>query len=91
MSASTKGSETRVRAYFLRVSIFVLGPPSSTPHSGHFRHKTAEIWDPHPEYELVAFGKKFHLNLVHNDDVPKNIHVRVAVKKTRRISTINRG
>ncbi|KRT81997.1 hypothetical protein AMK59_4945, partial [Oryctes borbonicus] len=44
-------------------------------HSGNFRHKTALIWDPHPEYEIVAFGKKLHLNLELNDDVPKNIHI----------------
>lgn len=47
----------------------------TTHHSGHFRHKTAEIWDPHPEYEIVAFGKKLHLILELNDDIPKNIHV----------------
>ncbi|KAK9754190.1 ADAM-TS Spacer 1 [Popillia japonica] len=47
----------------------------TTHHSGHFRHKTAEIWDPHPEYEIVAFGKKLHLILELNDDIPKNIHI----------------
>ncbi|KAF7271026.1 hypothetical protein GWI33_016056 [Rhynchophorus ferrugineus] len=32
-------------------------------HSGHFRHKTAEIWDPYPKYEIDAFGKKLILEL----------------------------
>lgn len=35
-------------------------------HSGHFRHKTANIWDPHPMYEFEAFQKKFHLVLEHD-------------------------
>ncbi|XP_050542210.1 A disintegrin and metalloproteinase with thrombospondin motifs 20-like isoform X1 [Daktulosphaira vitifoliae] len=35
-------------------------------HSGQFRNKTAFIWDPHPEYEFKAFGKTFHLILVHD-------------------------
>ncbi|XP_063700230.1 A disintegrin and metalloproteinase with thrombospondin motifs 15 [Culicoides brevitarsis] len=35
--------------------------------TGHFRHKTTEIWDPHPQYELEAFGNKLHLNLYHDD------------------------
>ncbi|XP_046609798.1 A disintegrin and metalloproteinase with thrombospondin motifs 20-like isoform X2 [Neodiprion virginianus] len=32
-------------------------------HTGHFRHSTAEVWDPHPQYEFKAFGKDFHLLL----------------------------
>ncbi|KAK6639902.1 hypothetical protein RUM43_008178 [Polyplax serrata] len=35
-------------------------------HSGHFRHKTANIWDPHPMYEFTAFQKKFNLVLEHD-------------------------
>lgn len=37
-------------------------------HSGHFRHKTANIWDPHPMYEFTAFQKKFHLVLEHDSN-----------------------
>lgn len=37
-------------------------------HSGHFRHNTAEIWDPHPQYEIRAFGNNLRLVLEHNDD-----------------------
>lgn len=32
-------------------------------HSGHYRHKLAVIWDPHPQYEFSAFGHPFHLVL----------------------------
>ncbi|XP_011638935.1 A disintegrin and metalloproteinase with thrombospondin motifs 20 isoform X3 [Pogonomyrmex barbatus] len=35
-------------------------------HSGHFRHATAEVWDPHPQYEFTAFGKRFRLRLAHD-------------------------
>ncbi|EEB15926.1 conserved hypothetical protein [Pediculus humanus corporis] len=47
------------------------GESSSEPlqlrhHSGHFRHKTANIWDPHPMYEFTAFKKKFNLILQHD-------------------------
>lgn len=35
-------------------------------HSGHYRHKTASVWDPHPQYEFTAFGHLFHLILVHD-------------------------
>ncbi|KAG8321298.1 A disintegrin and metalloproteinase with thrombospondin motifs 9 [Homalodisca vitripennis] len=35
-------------------------------HSGHFRHKMAAIWDPHPQYEFSAFGQVFHLQLAHD-------------------------
>lgn len=31
-------------------------------HTGHFRHSSAEVWDPHPQYEFTAFGK--HLRLI---------------------------
>lgn len=33
-------------------------------HSGQYRHKTAFIWDPHPQYKFTAFGHLFHLVLV---------------------------
>ncbi|XP_015608491.1 A disintegrin and metalloproteinase with thrombospondin motifs 20 isoform X2 [Cephus cinctus] len=32
-------------------------------HSGHFRHAAAKVWDPHPQYEFFAFGRKFRLLL----------------------------
>uniref|UniRef100_A0A0K8T167 Peptidase M12B domain-containing protein n=1 Tax=Lygus hesperus TaxID=30085 RepID=A0A0K8T167_LYGHE len=32
-------------------------------HSGHFRERLAQIWDPHPEYEFTGFGRSFHLQL----------------------------
>ncbi|XP_011349537.1 A disintegrin and metalloproteinase with thrombospondin motifs 9 isoform X3 [Ooceraea biroi] len=35
-------------------------------HSGHFRHASAEVWDPHPQYEFTAFGKRFRLRLAHD-------------------------
>lgn len=35
-------------------------------HSGQYRHKTASVWDPHPQYEFTAFGQLFHLMLVHD-------------------------
>jgi len=35
-------------------------------HSGHFRHATAEVWDPHPQYEFTAFGRRFRLRLAHD-------------------------
>jgi len=33
-------------------------------HSGQYRHKTAFIWDPHPQYKFTAFGHLFHLVLI---------------------------
>ncbi|XP_067203568.1 A disintegrin and metalloproteinase with thrombospondin motifs 9 isoform X2 [Linepithema humile] len=35
-------------------------------HSGHFRHTSAEVWDPHPQYEFTAFGRRFRLRLAHD-------------------------
>ncbi|XP_011497655.1 PREDICTED: A disintegrin and metalloproteinase with thrombospondin motifs 9-like [Ceratosolen solmsi marchali] len=32
-------------------------------HSGHFRHSQNKVWDPHPQYEFTAFGRRFHVNL----------------------------
>nr|CAD7404303.1 unnamed protein product [Timema cristinae] len=37
--------------------------PPLRHHSGHFRHKMAELWDPHPQYEFTAFGRQLHLLL----------------------------
>lgn len=46
-------------------------------HSGHFRHATAEVWDPHPQYEFTAFGRRFRLRLAHDTSfVSPNIMVR---------------
>ncbi|XP_012144163.2 A disintegrin and metalloproteinase with thrombospondin motifs 9 isoform X1 [Megachile rotundata] len=45
-------------------------------HSGHFRHATAEIWDPHPQYEFTAFGRRFRLRLAHDSSfVSPNIRI----------------
>ncbi|XP_025423198.1 A disintegrin and metalloproteinase with thrombospondin motifs 9-like isoform X2 [Sipha flava] len=35
-------------------------------HSGQYRHNTAFIWDPHPQYKFTAFGHLFHLVLSHD-------------------------
>lgn len=35
-------------------------------HSGHFRHTAAEVWDPHPQYEIQAFGQVLVLELSFN-------------------------
>uniref|UniRef100_A0A6B2E840 Putativedisintegrin and metalloproteinase with thrombospondin motifs 9 n=1 Tax=Phlebotomus kandelakii TaxID=1109342 RepID=A0A6B2E840_9DIPT len=41
--------------------------------TGHFRNKSSRIWDPHPQYEIDAFGLHMHLilyqagNFIHND------------------------
>ncbi|XP_066144477.1 A disintegrin and metalloproteinase with thrombospondin motifs 9 isoform X2 [Euwallacea fornicatus] len=45
-------------------------------HSGHFRHKSAEIWDPHPKYEIDAFKQKLFLELESNDKfVAPSLHI----------------
>ncbi|XP_015110053.1 A disintegrin and metalloproteinase with thrombospondin motifs gon-1 isoform X1 [Diachasma alloeum] len=36
-------------------------------HTGHFRHSSAEVWDPHPQYEFTAFGRLFRLRLTHDN------------------------
>ncbi|XP_029727453.2 A disintegrin and metalloproteinase with thrombospondin motifs 9 isoform X3 [Aedes albopictus] len=36
--------------------------------TGLFRNRSSPIWDPHPEYEINAFGMKMHIKLWHNDD-----------------------
>lgn len=50
------------------ICIFCTGEPQPLlrHHSGHFRHKMAVIWDPHPQYEFTAFGRVFHLMLAHD-------------------------
>ncbi|XP_018561715.1 A disintegrin and metalloproteinase with thrombospondin motifs 9 isoform X2 [Anoplophora glabripennis] len=45
-------------------------------HSGHFRHRTAEVWDPHPQYEIDAFDRKLLLELEHNSKfVAPGLHI----------------
>lgn len=53
------------------------GKPTLRHRNSHFRHKTAEIWDQHPSYEIKAFGKKMVLELENNKKfVPPDLHVR---------------
>ncbi|KAJ3651431.1 hypothetical protein Zmor_017475 [Zophobas morio] len=53
--------------------------PPLRHHSGHFRHKEAEVWDPHPRYEIEAFGRKLFLELEHNDQaLAEDLHVSFA-------------
>uniref|UniRef100_A0A182SGI3 Uncharacterized protein n=1 Tax=Anopheles maculatus TaxID=74869 RepID=A0A182SGI3_9DIPT len=43
------------------------GRRSSQIHAtGAFRSRSSKIWDPHPEYELNAFGIRMHLKLSHD-------------------------
>lgn len=50
--------------------------PPIRHHSGHFRHMAAEVWDPYPRYELVAFGRRMRLELGHRRGfVPPELHV----------------
>ncbi|XP_063930505.1 A disintegrin and metalloproteinase with thrombospondin motifs 9-like isoform X2 [Zophobas morio] len=50
--------------------------PPLRHHSGHFRHKEAEVWDPHPRYEIEAFGRKLFLELEHNDQaLAEDLHI----------------
>ncbi|KAK9886441.1 hypothetical protein WA026_016721 [Henosepilachna vigintioctopunctata] len=45
-------------------------------HSGHFRHSMVEVWDPHPNYEIAAFGRKLRLQLAHdNKFIAPNLYV----------------
>ncbi|XP_076378705.1 A disintegrin and metalloproteinase with thrombospondin motifs 9 isoform X1 [Megalopta genalis] len=45
-------------------------------HSGHFRLATAEVWDPHPQYEFTAFGRRFRLRLAHDSSfISPNIKI----------------
>lgn len=55
-------------------------------HSGHFRHTSAEVWDPHPQYEFTAFGQRFRLRLAHDASfVSPDIKVtRMSENTTRR-------
>jgi len=51
-------------------------------HSGHYRHKTAFIWDPHPQYKFTAFGRLFHLVLIQDSKfVSPDIKVSGRLKK----------
>ncbi|XP_049824532.1 A disintegrin and metalloproteinase with thrombospondin motifs 9 isoform X2 [Aethina tumida] len=50
--------------------------PTSKHHSGHFRHKTADVWDPYPRYEIKAFGRKMILELAHDSGfVTPDLHI----------------
>uniref|UniRef100_A0A182MQ28 Uncharacterized protein n=1 Tax=Anopheles culicifacies TaxID=139723 RepID=A0A182MQ28_9DIPT len=43
------------------------GRRNSQSHAtGAFRSRSSKIWDPHPEYELNAFGVRMHLKLSHD-------------------------
>ncbi|XP_045465321.1 A disintegrin and metalloproteinase with thrombospondin motifs 9 isoform X2 [Harmonia axyridis] len=45
-------------------------------HTGHFRNNMAENWDSHPHYEISAFGRKFILELAHdNDFMQPSLHI----------------
>ncbi|KAL1456545.1 hypothetical protein WDU94_001267 [Cyamophila willieti] len=57
--------------------------PSLRHHSGQYRHQTAPVWDPHPEYEFQAFGQLFHFNLeLDSGFVHPNIQVTHVFKNT---------
>uniref|UniRef100_A0A8D8Q3J5 A disintegrin and metalloproteinase with thrombospondin motifs 9 n=1 Tax=Cacopsylla melanoneura TaxID=428564 RepID=A0A8D8Q3J5_9HEMI len=57
--------------------------PPVRHHSGQYRHQTAPVWDPHPEYEFQAFGQLFHINLeLDSDFVHPNIQVTHVYKNT---------
>jgi hypothetical protein len=50
------------------------------PHhkTGYYRNKSSKIWDPHPQYEIVADGQTFVLNLrPESDHVAPNLEVSV--------------
>jgi hypothetical protein len=50
------------------------------PHhkTGHYRNKSSKIWDPHPQYEIIADGHGFLLNLrPESDYVAPNLEVSV--------------
>ncbi|XP_076683108.1 A disintegrin and metalloproteinase with thrombospondin motifs 15 isoform X2 [Andrena cerasifolii] len=54
-------------------------------HSGHFRHATAEVWDPHPQYEFTAFGRRFRLRLAHDSSfVSPNVKITHMSENTTR-------
>ncbi|XP_076238234.1 A disintegrin and metalloproteinase with thrombospondin motifs 9 [Calliopsis andreniformis] len=54
-------------------------------HSGHFRHTSAEVWDPHPQYEFTAFGRLFRLRLAHDSSfVSPNIKITHMSENTTR-------
>lgn len=41
-------------------------PPLRHHNSGHFRPGAAQVWDPHPQYEIRAFDEVLHLRLTYN-------------------------
>ncbi|EAT42294.1 AAEL006127-PA, partial [Aedes aegypti] len=47
--------------------------------TGLYRNRSSPVWDPHPEYEINAFGLKMHIKLWQNGEFmpedPKNIKV----------------
>ncbi|XP_065076694.1 A disintegrin and metalloproteinase with thrombospondin motifs 1 isoform X3 [Ochlerotatus camptorhynchus] len=44
--------------------------------TGLFRNRSSRIWDPHPEYEIDAFGLKMHIKLSHDRSfMPEDIKV----------------
>lgn len=69
---TTKVSDLLIRSsrtifrYFL--SFFQIDSPPLLRHhnSGHFRSGSVQIWDPHPQYEIRAFGEVLHLRLTYN-------------------------
>lgn len=72
---------------FLTIELFVLTTSlileildyfSAFSGTGTFRSKSSQIWDPHPEYILNAFGQRLHL-VLHQDTSfipPKTFRVR---------------
>ncbi|KAK2580482.1 hypothetical protein KPH14_006222 [Odynerus spinipes] len=56
-------------------------------HSGHFRHSTAKVWDPHPQYEFTAFGRFFRLRLAHDSSfISPDIRVtHISANTSRRV------
>jgi hypothetical protein len=62
-------TERLLNKKFKLINLFVYVSAHQPPlrhHSGHFRHKMALLWDPHPQYEFSAFGRYFHLLLAHD-------------------------
>lgn len=52
--------------------------------NAHFRHKTADVWDQHPSYEIKAFGRRMVMDLENNNKfVPPDLHVSTNCKVFR--------
>lgn len=65
-----------VLSHLRSVFLFLADATVVKHHSGHFRHESAEIWDPHPKYQIKAFGKKLLLELEQDDRfVAPGLHV----------------